>query len=29
MPGRRWDIGNLQSYEQVKKEFDGSRLLKQ
>ena len=29
MPGKRWDIGNLQSYEQVKQEFDGSRLLKQ
>ena len=29
MPGKRWDIGNLESYEQVKREFDGSYLAKQ
>ena len=23
MPGRRYDIGNLESYEQVKKEYKG------
>lgn len=28
MPGKRWDIGNLESYEQVKREYDSSHLRK-
>ncbi|MGH0052370.1 MAG: nucleotidyltransferase family protein [Sphaerochaetaceae bacterium] len=28
MPGKRWDIGNLESYEQVKREFSGPHLRK-
>ena len=27
MPGRRYDIGNLQSYEQVQRDYQGITIL--